>query len=1012
MAARWFGRCRWAGGHRCRRRRRDAVAGTTRAVPNASPPAPADPAPRARRAAASPCGYGVHVCLARDVLAGSCAELYLGPALSAGHDLQDSVRHRILLLGNPSSRPEGLERVLVRSGFQVTEAPSASPPDLLLFTPDPGLASVAEEVRGLVRDPAYGGAPVFVLLDSGKVNAATEALLAGASDALVGPIHLPELRARLDVQIHTRAEVREAQEALRARDLLFDIFQEVSSALRPDEIFQTLVRRVGQAFGLSHCSFVLTAPGDDKGRVVAVYENPAIRDLRVDLGRYPEIQEAIRTERPVVIQNVHEDPLFASIRQHWNKQQIEVNVQAAVALPVFVQGRAAAVFFLRTEKGDPQLRAADVAFANTIAQAAARVLENEERRSAIYRRQISAGATDELTGCASLDALDRRLRDEVERARRYSLHFSLVVIDIDQLRDINDRLGQVAWSLRRRDRVPAQRSAATRGPVHAGRGRAAESENRRPGPHRRRGRELGRYRRGRGARSQLPGSSAMPPWPRVSKWRCGPSSIDSPPTWPINWARITRSPWRTVAACALQRLDPVVERVFVALKTREPLLRLLRAAARRAQVGLPLVLERQVAAQLVGALAAAPAQCLARIHEQLALPRDAVAQLVHVVGEQAILPAHEIEIFVARQQVSEALCGKQHLPAVQRAALVDVHEPPLQHRALFEQRVLRDQQVDRDLIDLPAEPGDLAVQLVDDAVRALLLLLDVGDFVGEGMALGAEPLELLLDVGSLTLDAFQAPLILLHLLLIGGTLLGDNGSGNQQEQQCFHTRFKWRPTLSALPTRPISAPNATMATPCSCVKNDDCSKYRLIKTYAANDKPIATAPPSSPLIAPWSKKGRRMKPSVAPTSRMIAISRLRCSTAIRIVVPMMMMATTANAAPTTMPTAAASPRSLSTFSTQSRPKRTSSTNPNPRSRSATALTCSASRNPGLSFTSIEAGNGLRSSSCITSRSSISSARARASASSSETYVADCTSGNASMSLSAWAVPSIGAPGSK
>jgi len=39
------------------------------------------------------------------------------------------------------------------------------------------------------------------------------------------------------------------------------------------------------------------------------------------------------------------------------------------------------------------------------------------------------------------------------------------------------------------------------------------------------------------------------------------------------------------------------------------------------------------------------------------------------------------------------------------------------------------------LIDLPAEPGDLAVQLVDDAVRALLLLLDVGDFVGEGMGL-------------------------------------------------------------------------------------------------------------------------------------------------------------------------------------------------------------------------------------------------------------------------------------
>src|SRR5207245_3381054 len=159
-------------------------------------------------------------------------------------------------------------------------------------------------------------------------------------------------------------DLSEAQDALRTRDLLFDIFQEVSAALRADEIFQTLVRRVGHAFGLTHCSFVLTAPGEDKGRVVAVYENPAIRDLRVELERYPEIQEAIRTERPVLIPDVHEHPLFEAIRRHWMQQRIEVNVQSAVALPVFVQGRAAGVFFLRTVQGDPELRSQDVAFAN------------------------------------------------------------------------------------------------------------------------------------------------------------------------------------------------------------------------------------------------------------------------------------------------------------------------------------------------------------------------------------------------------------------------------------------------------------------------------------------------------------------------------------------------------------------------------------------------------------------------------------------------------------------------
>src|SRR5881398_1809651 len=276
------------------------------------------------------------------------------------------------------------------------------------------------------------------------------------------PVPFGELRARIDADLRARGEVREARDALRTRDLLFDIFQEVSAALRADEIFQTLVRRVGQAFGLTHCSFVLTAPGDDKGRVVAVYENPAIRDLRVELERYPEIQEAIRTERPVIIHDVHDHPLFATIRKRWQQQEIEINVQSAVALPVFVQGRAAGVFFLRTVQGDRRLRTQDVAFANTIAQAAARVLENEERRAAIYRRQISAGVTDVLTGCASLDALDRRLRDEFERARRYSLRFAVVVLDIDRLRDINERLGQPAG-----DRVLAEVGAMMQREIRA-----------------------------------------------------------------------------------------------------------------------------------------------------------------------------------------------------------------------------------------------------------------------------------------------------------------------------------------------------------------------------------------------------------------------------------------------------------------------------------------------------------------------------------------------------------------
>jgi len=354
---------------------------------------------------------------------------------------------RVLLLGDPTLRPDGLERALVRGGFQVLEAdlvpddpyPGTLPDLVLLTVPDAGEA-LAAELRRLGAG-AWADVPVFAVLADDHADGALAALRLGAAEAMSRPVLLGELCARVDARLRGRASLEAHRRERRVNGLMLDIFTEVSTAIRPDEIMQTLVRRVGAALDLAHCSFLLTPPGEPTGRVVAVHESPTLRDLTVDLARYPEIQEAVRTERPVFVADLHTHPLFAETRVRWAEQQLRVPIQSVLAIPVALQGQIAGVFLLRTRRGDPALTPEQVAFAETITTAAARVLDTEERRSTIYRGLVGVPAHDPLTGCGTLDALDRRLKEEFARARRYALSFSLILLDVDQLRVLNERLG-------------------------------------------------------------------------------------------------------------------------------------------------------------------------------------------------------------------------------------------------------------------------------------------------------------------------------------------------------------------------------------------------------------------------------------------------------------------------------------------------------------------------------------------------------------------------------------------
>jgi diguanylate cyclase (GGDEF)-like protein len=122
---------------------------------------------------------------------------------------EESVRPKVLLVGDPLARPFGLERALTRAGFQLLEEePGIGPEaDAILVT----LSGIAEGASSqLLGEAAQKDElpPRIVLLSSSDPDGPAAALALGAVDALAAPVHLPELCARLLVRIREQGGVR------------------------------------------------------------------------------------------------------------------------------------------------------------------------------------------------------------------------------------------------------------------------------------------------------------------------------------------------------------------------------------------------------------------------------------------------------------------------------------------------------------------------------------------------------------------------------------------------------------------------------------------------------------------------------------------------------------------------------------------------------------------------------------------------------------------------------------
>src|SRR5690606_5166897 len=223
---------------------------------------------------------------------------------------------------------------------------------------------------------------------------------------------------------------------------LFEILQQVATELHREEMLHALVTGLSRALSIRSVACLFHSEGSNDGRLVAASDVPKLRDAQTSMERWPEAVAALERRETVYLRNVGVDPLFVSRPGRSAASSPPADLDSVAAIPIAPLGRPVGTLVLRTRRDDPALMPAQVTFAELAVNATARLLETEDRRGAIARRQAIASHVDPLTGCGTLDALDRRIREEFERSRRYEVNFALVLLDVDGMRVINDRLGR------------------------------------------------------------------------------------------------------------------------------------------------------------------------------------------------------------------------------------------------------------------------------------------------------------------------------------------------------------------------------------------------------------------------------------------------------------------------------------------------------------------------------------------------------------------------------------------
>jgi PAS domain S-box-containing protein len=264
-----------------------------------------------------------------------------------------------------------LPHVAVGSGSEALEQlervqPSIVLLDLVMPPPDGYQILRILRARAETRD-----LPVVVLTSLEGDEEIARVFEAGADDFVRKPFKPVELVARIRGQLRIRGFVEALAKKEQDGRLVLELTQALASNLDFRGILFTVVQRIADVAKVDRVSIVLVREAGEVGYVVAASDDETLRDLPIDLAKYPEIQTVLSSREALVIPDVATHPLLEIVRHEGHKSAFS----SLAILPILYEGRPMGVLFLRARHaftfGDREL-----ALCRTVSSAMAIALRN------------------------------------------------------------------------------------------------------------------------------------------------------------------------------------------------------------------------------------------------------------------------------------------------------------------------------------------------------------------------------------------------------------------------------------------------------------------------------------------------------------------------------------------------------------------------------------------------------------------------------------------------------------